>query len=381
MAANIAVVGGGVIGLSTAVRLAENGNRVTVHSGQEPSQTTSAVAAAYWAPYWIGEYDHRWAIETLARLQDLAAEPSSAVTIEPAEEWLDRKGAGELDQELEQAYWWRHLPGLQWERVAVSPPRQMTLPGTGQEIQFCEKVTFRTPVARMPDFLEFLRRRLLDHTGCGYRTGWIDSLPKLAEDYDFLVHCGGWQAVHNGVEDDPAAPPMRLLAGHVARVPMIEGHPLVSLHRGPFRNTSLYIVPRHGSQQDMICGGTAIATEPPPPRDVTLQGDPAICDAIMERCGAFEPRLQSLPTLQKLLGLRPVRHAVRIERDPKNPKIIHNYGHGGAGLTLSWGSANRVARLIADAQANDQATTSQTKASENAAIENAGDEKEAHGKG
>ena len=42
-------------------------------------------------------------------------------------------------------------------------------------------------------------------------------------------------------------------------------------------------------------------------------------------------------------GLRPYRHAIRLER---TGRIIHNYGHGGAGYTLCRGCANAVARLV-----------------------------------
>lgn len=57
MANRVSVVGSGVIGLSVANELADRGYDVTILSGQSPLETTSAVAAAYWAPYWIGHYD------------------------------------------------------------------------------------------------------------------------------------------------------------------------------------------------------------------------------------------------------------------------------------------------------------------------------------
>jgi len=41
-----------------------------------------------------------------------------------------------------------------------------------------------------------------------------------------------------------------------------------------------------------------------------------------------------------LVGLRPFRKGdVRVEpQEVAGKLIIHNYGHGGAGVTLSWGS-------------------------------------------
>jgi D-amino-acid oxidase len=44
------------------------------------------------------------------------------------------------------------------------------------------------------------------------------------------------------------------------------------------------------------------------------------------------------------VGLRPVRPAVRLEREGR---VIHCYGQGGAGVTLSWGCAEEVRELVA----------------------------------
>jgi D-amino-acid oxidase len=46
--------------------------------------------------------------------------------------------------------------------------------------------------------------------------------------------------------------------------------------------------------------------------------------------------------LRHKVGLRPVRPAVRVEREGD---VVHCYGHGGAGVTLSWGSADEVVAL------------------------------------
>ncbi|MGN6106299.1 MAG: FAD-dependent oxidoreductase [Kofleriaceae bacterium] len=47
-------------------------------------------------------------------------------------------------------------------------------------------------------------------------------------------------------------------------------------------------------------------------------------------------------------GLRPYRLEVRLERDPDEPRIVHNYGHGGAGYTLCRGCAEQVAAIVAE---------------------------------
>ncbi|NEB20988.1 FAD-dependent oxidoreductase, partial [Streptomyces coelicoflavus] len=47
------------------------------------------------------------------------------------------------------------------------------------------------------------------------------------------------------------------------------------------------------------------------------------------------------------VGLRPARDAVRLERGtlPDGRRLVHNYGHGGAGVTVAWGCAQEAARL------------------------------------
>ncbi|MFC9060166.1 FAD-dependent oxidoreductase, partial [Streptomyces sp. NPDC057074] len=48
-----------------------------------------------------------------------------------------------------------------------------------------------------------------------------------------------------------------------------------------------------------------------------------------------------------LVGLRPARDAVRLEREtlPDGRLLVHNYGHGGAGVTVAWGCAQEAAGL------------------------------------
>ena len=70
---------------------------------------------------------------------------------------------------------------------------------------------------------------------------------------------------------------------------------------------------------------------------------------MLRRCRDFLPVLAGaqLDTDEPLrVGLRPFRQqSVRVEREP-GTCVIHNYGHGGSGVTLSWGCAEEVVGLV-----------------------------------
>jgi D-amino-acid oxidase len=66
----------------------------------------------------------------------------------------------------------------------------------------------------------------------------------------------------------------------------------------------------------------------------------------MTACAAVEPALRGAREIEHRVGLRPVRPQVRLEAEPVNGvTVVHNYGHGGAGVTLSWGCAQDAAAL------------------------------------
>ncbi|MFM7282729.1 MAG: FAD-dependent oxidoreductase [Planctomycetia bacterium] len=70
--------------------------------------------------------------------------------------------------------------------------------------------------------------------------------------------------------------------------------------------------------------------------------------SIIERCARLEPGLRDATVLGTSVGLRPARSAVRLEPESSPAgRIVHNYGHGGAGVTLSWGCAQEVAQHFA----------------------------------
>jgi D-amino-acid oxidase len=98
-----------------------------------------------------------------------------------------------------------------------------------------------------------------------------------------------------------------------------------------------YVVPRG---DDVVVGGTAVegatGTEP----------DPAVERAVLDRACALVPALCGAPVLSRAVGLRPGRPTVRLDRTTVEGRpVIACYGHGGAGVTLSWGCARDVVAL------------------------------------
>lgn len=69
----------------------------------------------------------------------------------------------------------------------------------------------------------------------------------------------------------------------------------------------------------------------------------------MRRCAALRPEIAGARVLEHRVGLRPARDAVRLERTrlPDGRVLVHNYGHGGAGVTVAWGCAREAAGLAA----------------------------------
>jgi D-amino-acid oxidase len=76
---------------------------------------------------------------------------------------------------------------------------------------------------------------------------------------------------------------------------------------------------------------------------------PEISDRIRRDAAAAFPILRDARVLAERVGLRPVRPEVRLAAEslPDGRVLWHNYGHGGAGVTLAWGCARELAGAIA----------------------------------
>ena len=311
--ARVVVIGGGVSGLTSAVRLLEAGYACEVWSRDALERTTSNVAGAIWYPYKAGPEAQvaPWALASYAVFRGLAADPASGVQM--------RRGLELFAGDVEPPAWRGELDAFRPARPGELPP--------GYRGGYASEV----PVIEMPIYLPWLAARVRALGGAIERRTAASLDEPLAAGAAAVVHCTGLAARELAGDASLFAirgQLVRVAADAVTSFLFDEHHP----------SGVAYVVPR---SRDCILGGTAEE------RVESLEPDPAVTAAIVARCTALDPRLAGARVLGTAVGLRPGRPTVRLEleRRPGGP-VVHNYGHGGAGVTLSWGSATEVVRLL-----------------------------------
>jgi D-amino-acid oxidase len=291
---HVLVVGGGIIGSSTAVRLREAALDVTIWTADIWSSTTSNIAAAIWWPFHAHPalLVEAWAARSREVYEELAeSQPKAGV---------------------------RLVPGRVLKYSASADPlRSVTEHHT-------------VPIIDISAYLPWLTRRGED---LGVRTVLrrISTLDEALAESDIVVNCTGLGAA--ALVPDPTMTPIR---GQVLRVECA-GIDRFFLDEGASDVT--YVVPRG---RDVILGGTV------EPGVWSTTPDPVASQNILERCIAAEPALASARILEHRVGLRPGRPTVRLETEVRGPgrAVIHNYGHGGSGVTIAWGCAEEAAALV-----------------------------------
>jgi D-amino-acid oxidase len=296
----VVVVGAGVVGLTCAVRLAERGHQVDVLARDLPLETTSAVAAALWYPYAARPRDRvlAWAETSYGVLSDLAADPRSGVRMLAGTEVL---GADEPDP------WW----------APAVPDLTRTAPPAG----WPDAWSFTAPVVDMGLYLPWLRSRLEELGGSVTRLA-LGALPDPTD--AVVVNCSalGSRRLAGDADVHPARGQVMLVEGvDLDRWWLDEGGPT-------------YVVPR---LDRVVVGGTF--------EDGDWSRSPSTdtAAAVWRRAVALVPALGAGTVVAHRVGLRPARSRVRLETEDG---VVHCYGHGGAGVTLSWGCADEVVRLV-----------------------------------
>lgn len=309
----VLVLGAGIVGLTSALELARAGHEVVVGARERTPETTSDVAAAIHYPF-LARPKRKvlaWGRKSLEVYGQLAGIEASGVSWTEALELLDEPAGSP---------WWRPMV------EDVEPAPDALLPA-GTE----HGTLARVPLVDMRDLMPWLEARA-EQAGVVFREGTVERLDQLDETWGAIVNCTGLGA--RELFDDEQLAPVR---GQVVYVedPGLERVILDQRPGGPLA----YIVP-FGDR--VVLGGTA-------EEDVwEASVDPKTTERILDRCRALEPRLGEAEVLGAAAGLRPYRPQVRLEVQPREDlgPIVHNYGHGGAGVTLAWGCAREVVELL-----------------------------------
>ncbi|MBB3049393.1 D-amino-acid oxidase [Prauserella isguenensis] len=306
MGERVVVVGAGVVGLSCAVRLAERGRDVTVVTDREPGDTTSVVAGGLIYPRHAEPVDRcaRWTATTVEEFRRLADVPGTGVRFVPGR--LLRRAERPVPE-------WAEAVGGMARRTDLGAPwtdaLEFTTPlvDTGRYLQWLAAAAARAGVRTE-------RRRVRD-------LGDVDHA-------DLVVNAAGLGAVE--LAGDTSMVAARGQVVHVADPGLTEW----VVDEDDFS----YVLP-HGDH--VVCGGTE------EPGRADLEPDAATTGDILLRCRELVPALADAEVLGVRVGLRPARPEIRVERvDGRTaPPVIHCYGHGGVGVTVSWGCADEVAAL------------------------------------
>lgn len=368
---NILVVGSGVTGLTTAVRLLEAGHNVVIWTRERAPDTTSAVAAATWYPYAVaGAHANQWGLTSLTVFANELAKqtPDTGVAMRPLI-YLMR-------QREEHGQAWR-------QQVATRDLTPAELPAG-----YTGGFQFESPVIDMSLYLGYLEQRVIaaggriDERDVGdwseVFVSWSSVFSRYLDEGGatqprVIVNCAGLGArtlAPNDANDSSDGRGVTPARGQVAHIEP-NGFDRVLLDESDGTRPT-YIVPRI---HDIVLGGTY------EPGKEQRSVDLATRDDILRRCATlllhYDRRFaMSLAALvggetaaqfQTLVGqeyasepparltsagddsgLRPVRAEVALKREKLGAGryVIHNYGHGGAGVTLSWGCAQEVVELV-----------------------------------
>ncbi len=254
-----------------------------------------------------------WALATYKVLVDLTKDPGSGVSMIELRQYC-RAGK---------------IPIPEWAApfvISTEVEKSFTVFYTG--------LSLNVPHMDTTIYLDYLVNRFQKAGGSINPNVRFEELEDVDPKFNLVINCAGIGA--RELAHDIDLEPHR---GQVAIVPKIDNLKCaIVCDDAPL----MYAIPR---TNDCVFGGT---------NDVSndLAANPATTTAIVDECSRVL-KIDNPRVLNERVGLRPFRKSgVRLEcgkrRDGRT--VIHNYGHGGSGFTLSWGCAETVFSFSSSAE-------------------------------
>ncbi len=297
----VTVIGAGVSGLSSALNLQLAGFDVRILTRDRPGATASSAAGAVWSGGSVSGRSRRWADDSLSHFLTLAKRADSGVGL--------RRMRQVFPLQVGDPWFKDRLPFF-----AKMPPEE--LPSDGQDGWIMD-----LPIVAPPRYLQNLQDQFLG-AGGELEVCEVESLDALEAESRLLVNCAGAWAKY--VTPDPEVFPIRGQTLLVDAPQIRDGYMRAS--------DDTYLFPR---DDGLLLGGIYQYDSWHPEADAEQTRD------ILERCSSIEPTVSDAAIIRTAVGIRPGRQAVRLEVEKRSREraVIHNYGHGSIGFTLSWGCA------------------------------------------
>jgi D-amino-acid oxidase len=351
----VLVIGAGVSGLTCALCLERAGFDVTVLADRFAPQVTSVVAGALWEwpPAVCGHHTDQFSLnrskawcETSYRIfADLAGDAATGVFFRPVTFYFERPIAENRAQSAKMA----ELAGK--VRKFKHDPSMIPANGINPELGLRDAYSHLSPMVDTDTYMSWLLgevyaagARIVERKLAGLLG---DQAAALQREYaaDAIVNCTGLGAA------ELAGEPMYPLRGALIRVrndgmrmPRVTEAHCVSRDGSSEARSFIFIVPR--GQDMLVLGGLAEPDEWS--LDIGLHNYEPI-RAMHRACVEFMPLLRNaeIDAAEPVrVGLRPLRSRnVRLEPEP-GTTVVHNYGHGGSGVTFSWGCALEVVEHV-----------------------------------
>jgi D-amino-acid oxidase len=355
----VVVIGAGVSGLTSALVLRRHGFAVTVVADAFAPRVTSVVAGALWEwpPAVCGRHENEgsiarakaWCELSYATFADLARDRTPGVYLRPATFYFRQRVADDPRQRQKMEELAERVQGFRHDAALVGEF------GVSRDLGLCDAYEHVAPMIDTDAYMRWLLDKVRD-AGCCIREEKVkgplsDRAATLAREHGarVVVNCAGLGARELG---DRTLFPLR---GALVRVRndgksmprLTRAHCVANDGSGRF----LFVVPR--GDDTVVLGGLA------EPHEWGLEvgmHNYAPIREMYRRSVEFLPVLASAQidaTESVRVGLRPFRaDGVRLEIEPGTPPIVHNYGHGGSGVTFSWGCAAEVADQVENAFAS-----------------------------
>lgn len=307
---SVLVIGCGIIGLTTAIKLQEKGFKVTIIAKEPFNKTLSSKVGAIWFPFEIQpkEKANKWSALTYQEYQ-LDEKEGNGVSFIPFIAAYNEES--NID-------WTHQLPK---GTVRKALPKELP---KGMEKAHISIV----PLAEPHLYLPYLFNRFIDNGGVFIKQK-ITSLHEASTLSTLIVNCAGLGAKE--LCDDKDLQPMR---GQILRCAKMD---IPSCADSTKKGALTYVINR---SDDCVIGGTDYEN------DWNTDVELSDTDLIIKRLLRSGLSQEAPEIIEEIVGLRPKRSCVRFDFDENIPNIFHNYGHGGAGFTVGWGCAIELAEIF-----------------------------------